>query len=35
MTRRITAAVLLVAVLYGGFFVGLTRQLAEESWPDW
>lgn len=35
MTRRITAAFLLVAVVYGGFFVGLTRQLAEESWPDW
>lgn len=35
MTRRITAAFLMVAVIYGGFFCGLTRQLAEDTGIDW
>lgn len=35
MTRRITAAFLLVAVVYGGFFIGLTRQLTEDIGIDW
>ena len=35
MTRPITAAFLVVAVLWGGFFVGLTRHLTDETWPDW
>lgn len=35
MMRRITAAFLLVVVLYGGFFIGAVRQLGEESVLDW
>lgn len=35
MKRSLLAAGLFVAVLWGGFFIGVTRQLAEQSWPEW
>ena len=35
MIRKITATALLITVLWGGFFVGATRHLAENVWPEW
>ena len=35
MTRPITAAFLVVAVLWGGFFVALHQKVTDEDWPEW
>ncbi len=32
---RTTAALILVAVLVGGFFYAATRAVAGETWPEW
>jgi hypothetical protein len=35
VVRSLAAAVLLVAVVAGGFVIGAVQAVAEETWPDW